>query len=132
MKTNEITERTTSIYLARGYDNGQPCSPMILARDCKAGEACTIPPIYQVFHTEEYGEVIGEENMKQEIYQSGPIACGVAVPDALEDYTSGVFCDTTGDMEIVHDISLVGYGTDEESGLAYWLMRNSWGTQWGE
>jgi cathepsin X len=65
-----------------------------------------------------------------EIYQRGPVACGIAVPQALDDYTGGIFCDETGDMEIVHDISIVGYG--EEQGQKYWMVRNSWGTHWGE
>lgn len=66
----------------------------------------------------------------QEIYQRGPIACGIAVPDALEDYTGGVFNDTTGDMDIVHDVSIVGWGVD--NGVKYWTVRNSWGTHYGE
>jgi cathepsin X len=68
--------------------------------------------------------------MMQEIYQRGPIACGVAVPDAMENYTSGVFHDKTGDKNIVHDISVVGYGVD--NGVKYWTVRNSWGTHYGE
>lgn len=68
--------------------------------------------------------------MMQEIYQRGPIACGVAVPDALETYTSGIFNDKTGDLNIVHDISVVGWGV--ENGTKYWTVRNSWGTHFGE
>ena len=30
-----------------------------------------------------------------------------------------------------HDISIVGYGTDEETNKNYWIIRNSWGTWWG-
>lgn len=70
--------------------------------------------------------------MMQEIYQRGPIACGTAVTEELEaNYTGGVYCDETGDMDIVHDVSIVGYGVTEE-GKKYWTVRNSWGTHWGE
>ena len=131
MADNEVTDETCSIYRARGLDNGQTCSAMNVCRNCNPGEACFVPDQYLVYGVEEFGHVSGEENMMQEIAQRGPIACGISVPEALEnDYTSGIFCDTTGDMEIVHDISVVGYG--EEAGQKYWLVRNSWGTHWGE
>jgi cathepsin X len=52
------------------------------------------------------------------------------VPDSLESYTGGIYQDTTGDQNIVHDISIVGYGV--ENGTKYWTVRNSWGSHWGE
>ena len=91
---------------------------------------CDVPDSYKIYHTDQYDKVTGEDKMMQEIYQRGPIACGVAVPDALEDYTDGIFNDTTGDLEIVHDISVVGFG--EENGVKFWTVRNSWGSHWGE
>jgi len=67
--------------------------------------------------------------MMQEIYQRGPIACGIAVTQDMENYTSGIFNDPTHDTEIVHEVSIVGFG--EEDGTPYWMIRNSWGTHWG-
>jgi len=123
---NYITDETCSIYRAQGLDNGQVCSAMNLCRDCAPSEACHVPDSYFTYGVEEFGEVIGEENMMDEIFQRGPISCGVAVPESLEEYTSGVYCDDTGDLNIVHDISVVGYGVTDE-GEKYWTVRNSWG-----
>jgi len=130
MAKNEVTDETCSIYRARGLDNGQVCSAMNVCRNCNPGEACFVPDNYLVYGVDEFGTVSGEQNMLQEIYQRGPIACGIAVPQALDDYTGGIYCDDSGDLEIVHDISVVGYG--EEDGNKYWLVRNSWGSHWGE
>ena len=69
--------------------------------------------------------------MMSEIYNRGPIACGISVTDDLyKHYTGGVFYDKTNATMIDHDISVVGYGVDEPTGLKYWLIRNSWGTYW--
>lgn len=53
----------------------------------------------------------------------------MAVTAAFMNYSGGIFNDTTGAMELDHDISLVGYGV--ENGTKYWLGRNSWGSYWG-
>jgi cathepsin X len=130
MAENEVTDRTCSIYFGRGHDNGQSCSAMQVCRNTTPGKAPFIPDKYKVYNVDQYGMVVGEDNMKQEIAQRGPIACGISVPDALEEYTGGIYCDDTGTMDIVHAISVVGYGV--EDGKPYWLVRNSWGHHWGE
>jgi len=101
-----------------------------MCENCSPGKPCFAQDNYKFYHSDEYGHVTGEQNMMQEIYQRGPIACGISVPEALEDYTGGIFEDKTGDMDIVHDISVVGYGV--ENGVKYWTIRNSWGTHFGE
>jgi cathepsin X len=130
MHNNNVTDETCSIYQARGHDNGISCAPINVCKDCQPHEDCKVPDHYYVYQVDEYGEIQGEEAMIQEIYQRGPIACGIAVPDSLETYTGGIYEDTTGDMNIVHDISVVGYGV--ENGTKYWVVRNSWGTHYGE
>jgi len=129
MHNNNVTDETCSIYRARGYDNGIQCSNITVCRNCDPGEPCFVPDEYLVYRVDEFAHFSGEQAMMQEIYQRGPIACGIAVTDEMENYTSGIFEDKTGDEEVTHEISIVGFG--EEDGTPYWLIRNSWGTHWG-
>mmetsp|Transcript_11772 Transcript_11772/g.17268 ORF Transcript_11772/g.17268 Transcript_11772/m.17268 type:complete len:105 (+) Transcript_11772:555-869(+) len=34
--------------------------------------------------------------------------------------------------DVDHTVYTIGYGTDEETGKDYWLVRNTWGPFWGE
>lgn len=134
-----ITDTTCSIYQARGHDNGLPCSKLSTCETCDPGKGCTTPKKFLRYAIEEYASVEGdtpaeqESSMMAEIFHRGPISCGIAVTDELVvNYTGGVFADKSGAQAIEHDISVVGYGVDEDTGLKYWLIRNSWGTYWGE
>jgi hypothetical protein len=46
-------------------------------------------------------------------------------------YESGVFTGRCG-TSLDHGVVAVGYGTEDGSGQEYWLVRNSWGADWGE
>jgi cathepsin L len=46
---------------------------------------------------------------------------------------TGVYYDPDCDSYYLdHAVLVVGYGTDEYGGKEYWLVKNSWGTSWGE
>lgn len=45
-------------------------------------------------------------------------------------YQSGIISAKSCGQSIDHAVQLVGYG--EENGKDYWLVRNSWGSSWGE
>lgn len=65
--------------------------------------------------------------LKQAIYDRGGVAAAVYANTAMQNYTGGIFnsCSTSSPN---HAIVLVGW--DDAS--SYWIMKNSWGTSWGE
>merc|ERR1712151_1132069 len=72
-----------------------------------------------------------EKNVLDDLVHKGPLAIVVAAsPWAF--YGGGVFnnCGYDGNVDLNHGVTLDGYG--EEDGKMYWLVRNSWGEEWGE
>jgi C1A family cysteine protease len=64
------------------------------------------------------------------VYTSGPLPFIMVCPGALQHYTGGVFsmsAETCNANSIGNHIPLIiGYSSD------YWIVKNSWGTNWGE
>jgi cathepsin L len=46
---------------------------------------------------------------------------------SFSTYKSGVYTNATCSTEINHGVAVVGYKSND-----YWIVRNSWGTGWGE
>ena len=61
---------------------------------------------------------------------------GVGSCDTFMNYSSGIFDDMTCATDSLdHFVSLVGYGSDVATDCTvtdYFILRNSWGTTWGE
>ena len=63
--------------------------------------------------------------------QNVPVTAGVAVNEKLQFYKEGIFDSDCGDF-INHTVLVVGYGRDDALGQDFWLVKNSWGPDWGE
>ena len=75
---------------------------------------------------------MGVDEMKAELYSLGPIACGIQATPTLENtYKGGIYKEYIAHPSLNHEISVVGWGTTD-AGEEYWVVRNSWGTYWGE
>ena len=128
--SNDVTDVTCAPYRARGHTNGARCGKLSRCMRCRAGEACDEPDEYQVYRVREHGTISGETQMMQEIYHRGPISCGMAVTDAFQEYRIGIFKDESGSTNLVHEVSVIGWGQDGTD--KFWILKNTWGTYFGE
>lgn len=70
-------------------------------------------------------------DIKEAMCKYGPIAASVQVTPLFQNYTNGVFYEWASNYNSPssnHAVVLVGW--DDDKGA--WLMKNSWGTDWGE
>jgi len=65
--------------------------------------------------------------IKQAILDHGPVTVGVYVESSFQAYTGGIFNNDT-DGAVNHGVVLIGWNDPEQ----YWVLRNSWGPNWGE
>ena len=70
------------------------------------------------------------EQMKAAVAKQ-PVSVSIeADKRVFQQYKSGVFDSAECGTKLDHAVLVVGYGT--ESGSDYWILKNSWGTVWGE
>lgn len=78
--------------------------------------------------------------IKTAIMTYGVVDAAVYVNSAFEAYSGNVFEDTQTDCPgspcsyttTNHAIALVGWNDTDNPANGYWILRNSWGTSWGE
>lgn len=74
------------------------------------------------------------EQLKTTIYNYGPISVDIHANSNLSKYGSGVFTSCYAGSTN-HMVTIEGWHDDEkykDYGGGYWIVRNSWGTTWGE
>ena len=132
---NGIPDETCQIYVAHNNPHGSTNSSLNICENCVPGNSsstftpgvCSPVTNYTKYYVSEYGLIKdGTNGIKNEIFERGPVACGMDVTSEFEEYNGGVFSQNLTNVSINHEVSLFGWGVSSE-GEDYWWGRNSWG-----
>ncbi|XP_058122492.1 procathepsin L-like [Anopheles ziemanni] len=99
-------------------------------KQCKfnrSAVAATVKGVYYVPRT--------EKALTQAVAIKGPMSVVIRYKDSFQHYRRGVYYEakcTWGEaLAPYHAMLVVGYGKTSD-GVAYWLVKNSWGKYWGD
>lgn len=70
-----------------------------------------------------------EEHLLEIVATVGPVSVAIAVNSNFMKYTEGIYDDPDCTQAVNHAVLIVGYGS--ENGHDYWLVKNSWSSEWG-
>merc|ERR1712066_687790 len=74
-----------------------------------------------------------EDTLFEAVSFLNPVSIGYQVVKDFRNYAGGVYSSTDckqGPEDVNHAVLVVGYGTDVK-GVDYWIIKNSWGADWG-
>ena len=87
-----------------------------------------------VVKTSHYSDIEqnNEKILKRVVYQH-PVSVAIqANKRSFQLYHSGIYSDLECGTQLDHGVLLIGYGYDFNNNMDYWIIKNSWGPQWGE
>ncbi|XP_042234754.1 dipeptidyl peptidase 1-like [Homarus americanus] len=125
-----------------GQDQGvvaEDCNPYTGNEDpCATNTSCARMYVSEYVHVGGYYGACNEATMLEALVTSGPVSVSFEVYDDFRHYTGGIYHHTglTRDFHPFemtnHVVLVVGYGIEEGTGEAFWIVKNSWGKTWGE
>ncbi|KAL7645551.1 UNVERIFIED_CONTAM: hypothetical protein RMT77_003937 [Armadillidium vulgare] len=107
-------------------------------KKCSRNSSCTSHYTAYYRYIGGYYGACNEDEMKLALVKGGPIIVGFEVYSDFMTYKNGIYhhmptLEKFYPFEITnHAVLAVGYGVDPESKEKYWIVKNSWGDDWGE
>nr|RZC37300.1 cathepsin B [Asbolus verrucosus] len=113
-------------YTAGPYNNGETPT---CTKSCRNGYSLGYSQDKH-YGSEDYVVSSAIEQIQYEVLNNGPIIVNFEVFDDFYNYQSGVYRYVSGGSAGFHVVKIIGWGV--ENGQPYWLIANSWGSNWGD
>ena len=103
---------------------------------CNEAKDCVRYYATDYYYVGGYYGACNEPEMRFDLVNNGPFAVGFEVLNDFLNYKGGIYkhtglTDKFNPWEITnHAVLVVGYGV--EDGVPFWIVKNSWGEDWGE
>lgn len=97
-------------------------------------QECQKDQCTSVINLTDYGDLKpnDEKNLKRGVAQQ-PVSVAIqANKRSFQLYQSGIYSDLDCGTQLDHGVLVVGYGIELETDTPYWIIKNSWGKEWGE
>jgi len=127
--------RPYSIASCEHHVNGTlpPCSGSVktpkCTKECQSGYTGSYADDKH-FGNKAYSVAKDVEQIQTEIMTNGPVEGTITVYDDFPNYKSGVYQHHSSSALGGHAIKVLGWGV--EDGTPYWLVANSWNSEWGD
>lgn len=72
-----------------------------------------------------------DDNIKNALNDVGAVSVCIDAT-GWGGYRTGIISGAPLTNECGHAVAIVGYGTDDATGIPYWIVKNSWGRSWGQ
>lgn len=138
---NGIVDWTCNPYIAShpSWMGGGDCAAT-QCHTCSLDGSCHVVENPRKYRISEYGTLNFTTSLEfqlqamNEIYHRGPIVVSMysLTPEYRNHKGGYILRDSNKYPGTTHVVSLVGWGTDKETGVKYWIVRNSDGTNWGD
>jgi len=89
---------------------------------------------HKVVHIKKYHDIKpNDEHALARAVVKQPVSVAIqANLQSFQLYKSGIYSDPNCGDDLDHGVLVVGYGYDSSWDMKYWIVKNSWGSTWGD
>ena len=113
-------------------DNGL-CANSSYPYTANSSGICLNTTCPKIVHIKNFTDIQPNEHSLAKAVHRQPVSVAIqANLQSFQMYKSGIYSDPNCGDDLDHGVLVVGYGYDAFWDMNYWIVKNSWGSSWGD